>query len=202
MRLDLLPDTAPAGRGGHSSVESVALSQQQLLRAVVAYRLGEQPRARAALGRARGLLGSALELARFDLAADLPQAEAPLLALASVAHLEHVMASGIGIRPPAPQAGFPAVTLAAGSPGLFPALAAGKMLKCDAALHNLALWHRVWRLARVTAEAAGAGAGAGVGGGGGRGGGVWEEVEQLRLRVVQVCMAAAVCDVSLLLYDT
>ena len=74
--------------------------------------------------------------------------------------------------------------LAATGGGPLASLAAVPLFKCDPSLHNLSLWHKVLRLARVSEDSA-AGACSEVKGGA-RGRARSVQVQELRLRVVQI----------------
>jgi len=104
-----------------------------------------------------------------DLAADLAQAEEPLVLLSAVTLLEERLEGSAG-----------------GPLSATCMLASQPIFKCDPSLHNLSLWHKVLRLARLSSEGEGAPPAQGrdrTGAGDRRGDGY---VDDLRLRVAQL----------------
>ena len=161
--LEQVPE--PTGREGKSWMECVQLSEQLLMRALLAFRFQQLPRAKAMLLEARRMLNDPLALVRMDLASDLLQAEEPLVLLSAISQLQDCI-DGVCPTPLSPTS----------------FLATAPIFKCDPSLHALPLWHKVLRLARVSEDAVGAMPGAALAGRGGQ----HANVQALRLRVAQI----------------
>jgi len=163
LLLDQVPE--PSGRESRSWVECVQLSEQLLMRGLLAFRFRQLPRAKAMLLAARRMLNDPLALVRMDLASDLSQAEEPLVLLSAISQLQECI-DGVSHTP------LSSISLLASAP----------VLKCDPSLHALPLWHKVLRLARISEDSIGAVPGAALGGRGDQ----HAHVQALRLRVAQI----------------